>query len=97
MCEYCNSNDIDRAKAQDAAKTYKAMERHSIVPADDVFEHMLAIYSNPVMADYAVKRIESRNVKCTLRGQIGVLAGDVVSELESLLFCRGDVSSLLDG
>ncbi|MFH1065560.1 MAG: hypothetical protein V1734_03590 [Nanoarchaeota archaeon] len=97
MCEYCNSNDINRTKALEAIKNYSTMERNSIVLVDNVFEHMFAIYSNVNMADYAVKRIERKNVKCTPKGHVGVLVKDVVSELETLLSCRGCAGHNLDG
>ena len=97
MCEYCNTNDINRIKAFDIARDYKARDMDSIVSLDAVFEHMLAIYNNQQMADCAVKRIECMNVKCTREGQIGVLAKDVLSELEQLLSCRGHMAGILDG
>ena len=97
MCKYCNINDIDRVKALETFNIYKEMKRDSVVSVDNVFEHMLAIYNNQQMADYAVKRIECRNVKCTSEGNIGVLAKDVVSELEIILSCRGHTGHNLDG
>lgn len=97
MCEYCNLNDINRINALDAIKHYSAMERNSIVLVDNVLEHMFAVYSNTRMADCAVKRIERKNVKCTSKGHVGVLASDIVSELEALLFCRGSAGHNLDG
>ncbi|MDI6737973.1 MAG: hypothetical protein QME12_05675 [Nanoarchaeota archaeon] len=97
MCEYCNANDINRIKAFDIARDYMAMEMDSIVSIDAVFEHMLAIYNNVQMADCAVKRIECRNVKCTPKGRAGVLAKDVLSELEQFLSCCGHMAGILDG
>lgn len=97
MCEYCNSNDIDKVNALNLFKNYSAKKLNSIVPVDDVFEHMFAIYGNINMADYAVKRIERKNVKCTSKGHVGVLVKDVVSELEALLSCRGCIGHNLDG
>lgn len=97
MCEYCNTNDINRTKALDFFNNYKTKTPDSVVLVDDVFEHMFVIYNNTQMADYAVKRIENRNVKCTPEGNIAVFAKDIVSELEALLSCRGHIENRLDG
>jgi len=97
MCEYCNINDIDRVKALETFNNYKVMKCDSVVSVDTILEHMFAIYNDQQMADYAVKRIECRNVKCTPDGNIGVLAKDVVSELEALLSCKGNAGHNLDG
>ena len=98
MCEYCNINDIDREKVFEALIAYKSIDKESVVVLDDVFRHMVSIYNHPELADYAVKRIENRNVRVTPNGYLGVLAKDIVHELELMVSCRGSgINSLLDG
>lgn len=97
MCEYCNINDIDKAKAIEFLRRYNAMDEGSVILVDNVLESMLSIYKDTKSAGCAVRRIEYRNVRVTPSGELGVIASDVVSELEALLYCRGNTGNLLDG